>query len=194
MKNKKKLSRISFVILILFNAVLQGQTTNDLDTKNGFKIFILGSPLENYKAYDNGMPAINGEKVISIEKSDYNRIGDIFIDNIRLEFLQNKLVSITVRMNYKYRKEIYDVLKEGYGLPNVKAYDEHYEYDVHTQKLAWIVTQAEWAGNNVLLKLYGDGTNGERYSDITLTFTSKETTKFIETEKKNNIKKSSKEL
>src|ERR1035437_4841201 len=127
MKNKILLFEFSFIILMLFSTALQGQSTNDLDTKNGFKIFILGSSLESYKTFDNGFPAINGQKIISVEKTEYNSIGDIFIDNIGLVFLQNKLVSITVKINYKYRNEIYNILKEGYGLPNVKPYDEHNE-------------------------------------------------------------------
>jgi len=193
MKNIKLLKKCQIVLFFLLcNVALHGQTTNDLDIKNGFKIFILGSSLENYKQYDNGLQ-VGATKYITIKNTEHNKIGDIFIDYIKLEFTQNKLVSIQVSMNYKYRTDIYDILKEAYGLPNIKAYDEHHEYDVNTGKLAWIATQAEWAGNNVSLKLWGDGSFGDN-SNITLTFTSKDAAKIIENQKNNSIKKASKEL
>lgn len=186
-RNMKSLKKICItLILIHFYTSTNGQTTKELDNKKGFKIFILGTSIESYKEFYkyaafpdiNGIPStINGKQFLNIKNTEFNKIGEIPLSNINLEFVDGLLIRVEVQANYEYDEDIYKILKEAYGPPNVGS------WKVETD------TYAEWAGEVVSLKMEGKG-NLSNLSSVRIAFYFKETKKSYE----NKIKKGAKDL
>lgn len=75
------------------------QTTNDLDIKNGFRNFKLGSnPLQNKNIVksDYQNPSFPGVIVYKYKGADLKSIFDVEIESIELSFFKNQLFSIRV--------------------------------------------------------------------------------------------------
>lgn len=177
----------SILLNLIFSFNISSQTANELDNKNGFKIFILGSSIDNYKEFykfsqfqdmDGKPMKTDGKQFLNLKNTEYNKIGEIPIQNINLQFNQNVLVSIEVWVNYEYNNDVFNILKDAYGTPNIKPYSSFSD-----------ISTAEWAGNVVSLKLKAQA-NLNNLSGVYLTFSIKETKKTIE----NKIKKGSKDL
>lgn len=86
-------------ILFLFSNFIFGQSLNDLDLKNGFRHFKLGSSpsqFKNIKKIEN--PISEQFNAISYKYigDDINYVGGVKVVDIKLDFFKNKLTSITV--------------------------------------------------------------------------------------------------
>lgn len=94
----KKKTFIS-IFLFLSNIVLS-QSVNDLDTKNGFRHFKLGSsPLQikNIVKQENQFSKNPNVIVYDYIGTDIDNIFNVDVDQITLSFFKNKLFSISIR-------------------------------------------------------------------------------------------------
>ena len=90
---------IYIIILILLTQTTFSQTINDLDIKNGFRNFKLGSsPLQNKNIAKSNFQNPSFPGVVSYDYigTDLSSIFGVKVESIELSFFKNKLFSITV--------------------------------------------------------------------------------------------------
>jgi hypothetical protein len=90
---------IYLIIVILLSQITVSQTTKDLDIKNGFRNFMLGStPIQNKNIYKSEFQNPSFPSVVSYNYSgtDLESVFGVKVENIKLSFFKNKLFSINV--------------------------------------------------------------------------------------------------
>lgn len=155
MKNIKK-SLLLAGILLLFNYNAQAQTQRAKNTqpthkigtpeyllvKRGFKIFKLGTPIDQYKKYvllgnDNRQSGVKMYKVLTYyKKNQFASIGDsIEINDVVLKVYDGLISAIGVFVEAKYKEAFLRSLKAAYG-PGKKAnqYIEEYKWHASSKK------------------------------------------------------------
>lgn len=87
------------IILIFLSQIAISQTINDLDIKNGFRNFKLGSsPLQNKNIIKNDFqnPSFPSVVAYKYNGTDLESIFGVKVESIELSFFKNKLFSIGV--------------------------------------------------------------------------------------------------
>jgi len=147
----------TFFFFLLISSISFSQNLNNLDLKNGFKQFKLGSSPDQIKntvrneSKENRLFNNNPNIKCYDYNGNYNEtIFNVEIESISLIFFKNKLVSISVsfgRVGNDFDKEKYDFVL--YSLE--VAYGKKWEFGKSNAKD--FVEGAVWAGKNVTLEL-----------------------------------------
>src|SRR5690625_2486869 len=114
---KKILLLTSFLFTICLNGFGQKPGTADyLLVKNGFKIFKLGTDINNYSKYVRLGGNDGGTKEYEVTDPKFLTIGDdIKIDKIKLRVSQGDIYAIKVVVDDPYKIRFYAALKAAYG-------------------------------------------------------------------------------
>lgn len=142
---------VLFFLLIYSNT--WGQSLNDLEIKNGFRQFKLGSHPSQIKnivrIYDRSYNFLNNPnvKIYRYTGNDAKKVHNVDIKNIDLIFLYDKLVSIDISFPHNnFTEEQFDNIKSFL----VGAYGNNYDI-VHNDKDC--VNNASWESKSVELYL-----------------------------------------
>ena len=120
------MKKITFTFIFVFIiANVYSQNLAALDSKNGFRKFILGSPKENYKNLvesENKSSKKLNLKAYSYKGNDIKTVYNIEVQDITLFFFKNKLSGIQCTFGKKGKEfnksdfdELYDALLVSYG-------------------------------------------------------------------------------
>lgn len=148
------MKKIYIIILIFLSQLVISQTTNDLDVKNGFRNFKLGSsPLQNKNIVKNDFqnPSFPDVVAYKYNGTDLESIFGVKVESIQLSFFKNKLFSIRVSFgdigkSFELHEfnSIRGFLEQVYG---TKWYNPSNEDGV-------IANGSIWDGKNVKLELF----------------------------------------
>ena len=147
------MKKIYIIILIFLSQLVISQTTNDLDVKNGFRNFKLGSsPIQNKNIVknDNQNPSFPDVITYKYIGKDLESIFGVNVESIQLSFFKNKLMGIRVSFgdigkSFELHEfnSIKGFLEQVYGTKWYNATDED----------GIIVNGSIWDGKNVKLEL-----------------------------------------
>lgn len=148
-----KIKGIYIVLFVLTNLCSFGQSVNDLDLKNGFRSFKLGtSPSENKNIIkvEKQNPAFPNVVVYKYLGKDLESVFGIKVESVKLSFYKNKLFSISINFGdfgksfelYEYNT-ILSTLKQVYGA----------KYQNPSNEDGIIMNGAIWDGKHVKLEL-----------------------------------------
>ena len=107
-------------VLILSTSMINAQSLKNIDDKNGFKSFKLGSkytPVNGTKVKDES----GAEKVV-IHRAD-EMIGDIPIKSIELFYLRDTLARIEVKVSPENNARLIEACKNSFGTPTADFCD-----------------------------------------------------------------------
>lgn len=90
----KKTFRLILIFLFSINSF--SQTTKDLDEKNGFKQFKLGTKPENYSKINISIESYKNTVVYDYVGKDINELYSVPIKRITLHFYKEQLMQITI--------------------------------------------------------------------------------------------------
>lgn len=150
----KKLTFITIIFLFMSNLML-AQSVNDLDIKNGFRHFKLGStPTQIKNIVKKNKQFLNNPNVVTYEYTgnEINTVFGVEVNNISLSFYKNKLASIMISFGdfdgkdftYEQFEIIRNALEHIYGRDWVNP----------KNKQGIILNGAIWDGKNVRLELF----------------------------------------
>jgi len=141
------------IVLIFLNQLAISQTVNDLDVKNGFRNFKLGSsPLQNKNIVKSDFqnPSFPGVVCYKYVGTDLESIFSVKVESIELSFFKNKLFGINVRFGDVGKpfelhefNSIRGFLEQTYGTKWKNASDDD----------GVIINGSIWDGKNVKLEL-----------------------------------------
>lgn len=94
-------NHFTLLFFILLQYVSIGQTSYRLDDKNGFKHFKLGSPLNSIKniVKQESILPLKGVTTYKYIGNDITEYSGVKIENIDLDYFQNKLYKINIRFS-----------------------------------------------------------------------------------------------
>ncbi len=143
-------------ILFLFSNFIFGQSVNDLDIKNGFRHFKLGSSqtqIKNIKKLTNQYSQNPNVVVYEYIGNDISNIFNVKVEGVELSFFKNKLFHIQVKFGNLENSKDFEV----YEFNNIlSALERTYGKDWNTPKNEdnVITNGAIWDGKKVRLELY----------------------------------------
>jgi hypothetical protein len=145
---------LCFLVILLLNN-LEAQSLKDLDLKNGFRQFQLGSDISQVsniiKDENQFSKNINVKQYLYVGE-DIDNIFNVEIDKISLSFFKNKLFSINVsfgnfRNNLEFQK--FEFLKILAALE--RTYGEDWKVPINNDSI--FLDGAIWDAKNVTLEL-----------------------------------------
>lgn len=102
---------------LLFSIMSFSQNVKDLDTKNGFRNDIFGTPVESYNTLVVLEKSKDGYSVFYKKSDEILTLGNIEISDVYYSFYKGKLESISFSSKgYINSKGILDILKANYGV------------------------------------------------------------------------------
>lgn len=123
------------VILISFAAINGfGQSTEELDKRNGFQNFKFNTPKEAYNSY--GLAQIN-ENHYELKNLKEVKIGDFELEKLELYFKNNRLTKVKVTLDDTDRTKneyIFNALIKNYGRYTYHRSSSGFQY---TSEMIW---------------------------------------------------------
>jgi hypothetical protein len=149
----EKMKKTHIIILIFLSQFAISQTINDLDIKNGFRNFKLGSsPLQNKNIvkYDFQSPSFPTVVSYIYNGTDLKSIFGVEVESVELSFFKNKLFSIQISFGdigkpfelHEFNS-IQGILEQVYGT----------KWDNPSNDDGVIANGSIWDGKNVRLEL-----------------------------------------
>ena len=150
------MKRTSFITIFLFiSNLIFAQSVNDLDIKNGFRNFKLGSSpsqIKNIVKNKNQLSANPNIVTYDYVGNDIEYVYHVKVDQVTLRFFKNKLFGIAISFGNVGKSrdfELYEFNSIRYALEKIYGIDWYY-LNNHSGLL---LNGAMWEGKNVELQL-----------------------------------------
>ena len=145
-----KTTLMMLLLMIISTPTSFGQSTRDLDTRNGFRHFTLGTtPAENRNivrdVYMTNVANTPGYTIYEYIGESITSIGMIGVQSVSLHFFRNRLESVSTLLSWGFTEYQFEDL--------LQSLESLYGRAIPIRRTSNIVQGASWSGENVQLQL-----------------------------------------
>ena len=151
---KKMFSVLLSAALLILSTSIKAQSLKNVDEKNGFKTYKLGSkytPVNGTKFKDES----GAEKVVI--NSTRDMIGEIPIKSIELFYLRDTLARIEVKVSPENHAKLIEACKNSFGTPTADNCDNEATRTKKNENLTtgkYYLDQYKWKASKITLDYY----------------------------------------